>query len=121
MPSATEPVHDNYNALVIDFGPTEKASEAVFSLALYPRYVTLFFLPGASLPDPHKRLAGSGNVERQVRLESERTLDDRQITELIHSALLRARAPFPAKGKRKLIVKSISAKQRPRKPGTRKK
>ena len=118
IPPAIELVYDNYNALVIGFGPTEKASEAVFSLALYPRYVTLFFLQGANLPDPHTRLAGSGNVVRRVRLESEKTLDDPQIIELINFALHRARAPFPAKGRRKLIIKSISAKQRPRKPGT---
>lgn len=121
LPPAIELVYDNYNALAIGFGPSEKASEAVVSLALYPRYVTLFFLQGASLPDPHRRLSGSGNVVRQVRLASEKTLDDPQIVELINLALHRARVPFPANAARELIIKSVSPKQRPRRPSQAKK
>ncbi|HWZ97780.1 MAG TPA: DUF1801 domain-containing protein [Candidatus Dormibacteraeota bacterium] len=119
VPGSIEMVYDNYNALVIGFGPTEKASEAILSIALYPRYVTLFFLQGASLPDPHKRLAGSGNIAKQVRLESEKTLDDPQILELINVAMHRAKVPLNPKATRKLVIKSISAKQRPRKPGAK--
>jgi hypothetical protein len=32
VPGATEIVYDNYNALVIGFGPNEKASLAIFSM-----------------------------------------------------------------------------------------
>src|SRR2546428_245586 len=60
VPGAVEMVYDNYNALVIGFGPTERASEAIFSIVLYPCWVTLFFLRGATLPDPQKLLRGSG-------------------------------------------------------------
>src|SRR5262245_18843481 len=35
LPGAVELVYDNYNALVIGFGPSERASEAIFSIALY--------------------------------------------------------------------------------------
>ena len=31
MPGAIQLVYDNYNALVIAFGPTERPSEAIFS------------------------------------------------------------------------------------------
>ena len=55
-PTALELVYDNYNALAIGYGPTERASEAIFSIALYPRWVSLFFLQGAALPDPDKIL-----------------------------------------------------------------
>ena len=63
LPGALQLVYDNYsyNALAIGFGPTERASEAIFSIALYPRWVSLFFLRGASLPDPEKPLKGSGS------------------------------------------------------------
>src|SRR6266542_837710 len=64
LPGAIQRVYDNYNALVIGFGPSEHASEAIFSIALYPRWVTLFFLQGAGLPDPHKLLKGSGKIVR---------------------------------------------------------
>jgi hypothetical protein len=49
VPDSVELVYDNYNALVVGFGPTERAAEAVLSIALYPRGVTLFFLQGARL------------------------------------------------------------------------
>ena len=40
LPGAIELVYDNYNALVIGYAPSERASEAILSLALYPRYRT---------------------------------------------------------------------------------
>src|SRR5215469_10063831 len=86
LPGAVEIVYDNYNALAIGFGPNEKASLAIFSIALYPRWVNLFFLQGAELPDPARRLQGSGKVVRNVRLE-DKTLDDPEILRLIQVAL----------------------------------
>src|SRR5258708_37311288 len=56
FPSASVMVYDNYNALAIGFGPTERASDAVFSIALFPHWVNLFFLQGAGVPDPNKLL-----------------------------------------------------------------
>ena len=35
LPGAVQLVYDNYNALAIGFGPSERASEAIFSIALY--------------------------------------------------------------------------------------
>ena len=60
LPGSTEMVYDNYNGLVIGFGPTEKPSLAIFSILLMPDHVTLCFLQGASLPDPNRRLKGGG-------------------------------------------------------------
>lgn len=59
LPGAAEIVYDNYNALAIGFGPNEKSSLAIFSVVLYPRWVSLFFLQGAKLPDPARRLQGT--------------------------------------------------------------
>jgi hypothetical protein len=36
-PTALELVYDNYNALAIGFGPTEKPSQAIFSIAIFPK------------------------------------------------------------------------------------
>ena len=58
IPSAVQIVYDNYNALVVGFGPSERASEAAMSIAIYPKWVRLFFLSGATLPDPKKLLEG---------------------------------------------------------------
>jgi hypothetical protein len=116
IPPAAELVYDNYNALVIGFGPSEKASEAIFSIVLYPRYVSFFFLHGANLPDPNKLLEGHGKVARHIKLRSEKTLEDPQVLELINLALHRAKVPLMPGGVRKLIIKSVSEAQRPRKP-----
>lgn len=119
VPGAVEMVYDNYNWLVIGFSPSERPSEAIFSIVLPPGRVTLCFLQGAGLPDPAKRLQGKGNVVRNLRLYEagkvdEQVLDDPQVRELINVALNRAKVPMPVGARRKLIIKSISAKQRPR-------
>src|SRR5258708_15198097 len=52
VPGAIEMVYDNYNWLVIGFSPSERPSEAIFSLVLPAGKATPSFLPGAGLPDP---------------------------------------------------------------------
>ncbi len=115
-PGAVEMVYDNYNALVIGFAPGERPSEALFSIVLYPRYIGLCFIWGKGLPDPAKRLRGKGNQVRWIRLESPATLDEREVRELIRQALQQAKVPINPKQKRRLVIKSISKKQRPRRP-----
>ncbi len=70
LPTATELVYDNYNALVFAFAPGERASEAILSIALYPSWVTLFFLHGKGLADPDKLLRGAGTMVRQRTLST---------------------------------------------------
>jgi len=114
LPGATQLVYDNYNALVVGFGPSEHASEAVFSIALYPRWVTLFFLRGAELPDPEKVLRGGGKIVRSVVLNDAKDLDKPSIRSLMDAAL--ARAPIDGGKRGRLVIRSVSAKQRPRRP-----
>jgi hypothetical protein len=121
LPGAVEIVYDNYNALAIGFGPSERASEAIFSIALYPRYVSLFFLQGAKLRDPRKRLQGSGNVVRYIRLEDLHVLDEPEIRSLLDDALRNAKVTIDPAMRRRMIIKSISAKQRARRPAKQEK
>jgi hypothetical protein len=116
LPGAVQLVYDNYNALVIGFGPSERASEAIFSIALYPRWVTLFFLRGAGLPDPRRLLKGSGKVVRHIVLASAADLDLPPIQELMAKALQRAETGIDPGAAGRLVIRSISAKQRPRRP-----
>ena len=119
MPGAHEPVYDNYNALVIGFGPTERASDAVLSLALYARWVTLFFLFGATLPDPLGLLKGSGKQVRSIRLETASIVDTPGVRALIDAALAEADPPMPLRSRGRVIIKSVSANQRTRRPKAR--
>jgi len=116
FPGSTEMVYDNYNGLVIGFGPTEKPSLAIFSILLMPNHVTLCFLQGAGIPDPNHRLKGSGSRVRHIRLIPPSVLDEPEILNLINSGLYRAKVPINPKARRQLIIKSISTKQRPRRP-----
>jgi hypothetical protein len=115
VPGATELVYDNYNALVVGFGPSERASDAVLSLAIFPRWVTLCFIQnGPDIPDPDRLLKGSGNVVRHMRLTSADDLDTPPVRALIRAALTLADVPIRKSGKRRMIIKSVSARQRPR-------
>jgi hypothetical protein len=115
VPGAVELVYDNYNGLVVGFGPSERASEAVVSLLFVPRWVTLCFLQNApALPDPKGLLRGSGTTVRSIRLSSARDLDRPEIRALLGAALARASVPIDGKQRRRMIIRSISARQRPR-------
>jgi hypothetical protein len=116
LPHAVEMVYDNYNALVCGFGPTERASEAVFSIVMFPKYVSLCFLQGAVLPDPKGLLEGEGNVVRHIRLQDQETLDRADVKAMMATAMKMAKVPFDMKAEYKLVIKSVSAKQRPRRP-----
>src|SRR5437762_9195323 len=70
FPTANEMAYDNYNFFVIGYGPTERPSDCIVSMAAGANGVGLCFIRGASLPDPKKILLGSGNQTRFVRIES---------------------------------------------------
>jgi hypothetical protein len=116
LPGAVELIYDNYNATVIGFGPSERASEAYFSVVLYPRWVTLFFLEGALLPDPKHLLKGNGKIVRHVVLEDDTTLDSPGVRALMARAIALADVPIDPQQKPRMVVRAIAAKQRPRRP-----
>lgn len=116
FPNAIELVYDNYNALVSGFGPSERASEAILSIAVFPRWVALCFLQGANLPDPDRLLKGSGTQVRHMRLEGPKTLDDPKVRQLLDTAVRSAGRPLDKKTSHRIVIKSISGKQRPRRP-----
>jgi hypothetical protein len=114
LPTAIELVYDNYNALAIGFASSERMSDTIVSLAVYARGVNLYFIYGAALADPHHLLLGSGNQGRFVRLESASTLDRREIGELLAAAIEEGETPLPRRGRGRVIIKSVSPKQRQR-------
>jgi hypothetical protein len=121
LPGAIELVYDNTYALAIGFASTERTSSAVFSIAVFPRWVSLFFLQtGAHLSDPHGLLRGSGSQVRHIRLASAADLDTPAVQGLMAEALALADPPIDHAAKRRLIIKSIAKNQRPRRPAPKK-
>ena len=116
IPGAVIPVYDNYNALAIGFGASDRVKDIVLSLAVMPRWVTLCFMWGVRLSDPHHLLKGEGSQIRHVRLMTPDALDDPRILAFIAEALANADRPIEPAGPHRLVIKSVSAKQRARRP-----
>jgi hypothetical protein len=117
FPAAHELVYDNYNFFVIGYCPTERPSDCIFSIAAASNGVSVCFTHGASLPDPKKRLTGSGKQTRFLRVESAAVLEQPEVKSLFAVAVAQAKAQMPTTGRGKLIIRSVSTKQRPRRKG----
>lgn len=115
LPGATILVYDNYNALAIAFGASEKRQSIVCSVAGYPRWVSLFLSNGPTLPDPEGLLEGAGNTVRHVKLIGDR-MDSPAVAALIDAAAASVATPIDPAGDGRLVIKSISARQRARRP-----
>lgn len=116
FPRGVELIYDNYNSLVFAFGASERASDAVLSLACFPRWVTLCFQWGVSLDDPLCLLKGEGSRVRHVRLAEPADLDMPEILALIAQAKALAGERLAQADPLQAVVKSVSAKQRSRRP-----
>lgn len=114
FPSENELVYDYSKFFVIGCSPTERGSDSVIAIASGANRLRLCFNQGAKLPDPKKILLGSGKQTRFIWIDSPRTLRLPEVEALLKTAIDRAKAPFRPSGRAKLIIKSISAKQRPR-------
>jgi hypothetical protein len=114
LPTAIELVYDNYNFFVIGYASTERASDAILSLAAASNGVGLAFIHGASLLDPKKLLLGAGKQNRFIRIPMVEPLRSPDVLTLLRAAMAQAKTPLPATGGGYTVIKSISAKQRPR-------
>jgi hypothetical protein len=118
-PTAVELIYDNYNALAIGFGSTDRMSDVFVSLAVYARGVNLYFMYGVELPDPDDILEGTGNRGRFVRLASVTDLERPDISALLDAAVRNGDTPLRIKGLGHTVIKSVSKKQRSRRPRAR--
>ena len=116
LPGCDALVYDNYNFMVVGFSPDGKTGHAFLSIAQAPRWATLCFLFGVDLDDPAGLLSGSGSQVRSVRLGSAADLELPAIKDLVEQAIARARTPYDPSRVGQLVIKSVSAKQRPRRP-----
>jgi hypothetical protein len=118
-PTAFELVYDNYNALAMGFCSAERTSDCFVSVAVYAKGVNLYFYYGRSLADPHQLLQGGGRQGAFIRVDTVDVLDRPEVIELLDAAVRNGDTPLPATGRGRTVIKSISAKQRPRRSGGR--
>jgi hypothetical protein len=114
LPTANELAYDNYNFFALGYCATERPADCLVSIAAAANGVGLSFYWGATLPDPHGILLGSGNQNRFIRVDSAKVLARPEVQALIAAADAQAKTPMPESGGGKLIIRSISAKQKPR-------
>jgi len=120
FPTANELAYDNYNFFVIGYGPTERPSDCFISLTAAANGVGLCFIRGATLKDPAGILLGSGKQTRFIRLPSVDVLKRAEVDALLTASVAQGRTPLPPQGRGTLVIRSVSAKQRPRrKPASR--
>jgi hypothetical protein len=116
FPRGHELVFDNYNALVFGISPTPRSQESFVSIAGYPKWVTLFFLHGASLDDPAGLLEGAGRQVRGLRVAGPETFDAPAVQALLGQAIAPHAEALAAAPPLSTTVKMEVAKQRPRRP-----
>ena len=73
FPGSYQLVYDYSNSLVVAFGMSDRGYEAIVAIAIFPRWVRLYF--DKSLPDPKGLLEGSGAKVRSVTLKAASDLD----------------------------------------------
>jgi hypothetical protein len=116
FPRGYELVFDNYNALVFGISPTDKSKDAFISIAGYPRWVTLFFLHGITLVDPHGLLEGTGKRVRGIRLTRPSDIDAPVVVDLIEQAVATQASLLASAPPMTTIVRMVVGAQRPRRP-----
>ena len=114
LPTAHELVYDNYNFFVIGYCASERPSDCIVSIAAGANGVSLSFYRGTSLSDPDGILSGTGSQNRFIPLETVDVLDRSEVKAMIAQAASIGKTRLPSEGESKLIIRSISAKQRPR-------
>lgn len=119
FPRGYELIFDNYNALVFGISPTENSRESFISVAGYPKWVTLFFLDGASLHDPLGLLEGDGKQVRSIRLKEPAQIDSPEVRALIAQASAPRQADLNQAPPLISVIKTVVDKQRPRRPAVK--
>ena len=109
FPGSYELVYDYSNSLVVGFGMSERGYEAIVALAIFPRWIRLYF--DKSLPDPKGLLEGSGAKVRSVTLKAASDLDRADIKALIKAAIKHSGVVLPKTRSTRMIIKSVSKKR----------
>ena len=110
---AVELVYDAYNAVASGYSFTGRPSDACIHIAVYARWVNLGFNQGAQLADPERRLQGSGNRIRHLRITTAKDLKDPAVRSFIRAAVQNAVYPPAGAGPKPVsVVRAIYTKRK---------
>jgi hypothetical protein len=115
LPTVHEIVYEYNGFFVISFSPNEHGYEGVFAIRGSAEGVRLYLNNGKGLPDPGKLLQGSGQA-RWIHLEGLSTIARPDVANLVGEAIARNRVPFARTGRGPVIIRSVPAKPRRRRP-----
>jgi hypothetical protein len=105
FPGAVEMVYDKKRGMVVGFCPDDRASNVINSIGVYSKWINLYFFEGDSLPDPDGLLQGTGNMVRNIRINSADDLDQPGVKALMAEALKRAHPKLDPKAKRRVLIR----------------
>ena len=114
LPGSYQLVYDYASSLLVAFSMSERGYEAIVTLAIFPRWVRLYF--DKSLPDPRGLLQGSGTKVRSVTLKAASELDHGDIHALLKAAIKHSGATFQRTRTNRVVIKSESMKRRRKAP-----
>ncbi len=116
LPTAHEVVYEYHDFFVISYSPNEHGYDGVFAIRAGTNGVRLYLNRGKGLPDPEKLLQGSGTQTRWILLEGASTLVRPAVGCLADEAIARNRVPFARTGRGPVVIRSVPAKKRQRRP-----
>jgi hypothetical protein len=108
LPGAVEMVYDKKNSLVIGFCAAAKASNVINSIAVYSKWINLYFFEGDTLPDPEGLLQGSGSMVRSIRVIDAAELDRPAVKALMAAAVKCSEPPLDSRAKRTIFLKQAA-------------
>jgi hypothetical protein len=113
IPMVSETVNDVLYAVTVGFTFSGRFKEAFCYAVAYNSHVNLGFNRGTELPDPERKLQGTGKLNRHVRIDSPADLEDPAIRQLIRAAADHAAiAGGPVVLKPQVVVKPSPARKR---------
>jgi hypothetical protein len=84
---ANEVVYDGEYTVAMHFTPTARYQDAFCLVAVFPKHVNLQFNRGAELPDPKKKLEGTGKNMRHIKVNDWDDLNQPHLREFLRAAL----------------------------------
>src|SRR5258708_35456055 len=89
-PDANEVVYDGEYTVAMHFTPTARYQDAFCLIAVFTKHINLQLNRGAELPDPKKKLEGTGRLMRHIKVEDWDDLNQPHVREFLRAALKHA-------------------------------